>query len=321
MKRQATLRGASCLFVAVTALRHGEARQARATETVTPNIPGVVAGGTKVQLVKDGLEGTDGPIGLPDGRLIFWESGAKRINTIDRDGNISTFLDNVNGSNSLAFDAKGRLLSVQRLPAPAKIVVIFPTGSETVLADNFEGKAFGRPNDLVADSRGGVYFTDSGARGEQRNTTLPPAVYYISPEGRTIRIADGLLEPNGIQLSLDGRVLYVNESHSEYMVAFDVQPDGTARNRRNFARYETSGVNRAETDGLAVDSEGRIYSAGPVGIEVFSTRGEYLGTIPVSKRPQNLAFAGPGKRTLYIAGQGAIFKVQMLTQGPTGRAR
>ena len=217
---RAALFGVSCLFAGITASGLGEAQQAPATETVAPNIPGVVAGGAKVQLVKDGLQGTDGPIGLPDGRLVFWESGAKRIAAIDTNGNISTFLDGVNGSNSLAFDSTGRLISVQRSPAPAKIVVIDPRGSETTLVDNFGGKPFGRPNDLVADTKGGIYFTDSGARGDLRNTTLPPAVYYISPQGKVIRIAGDFLEPNGIQLSPDGRVLYINESHSEYMVAF-----------------------------------------------------------------------------------------------------
>jgi len=85
-----------------------------ATDTVAPDIPGVVRGGTKVQAIKDGLQATEGPITLPDGSVIFTETTANRITKIDKDGNVSTFLENTNGSNALAFDTKGRLITVQR---------------------------------------------------------------------------------------------------------------------------------------------------------------------------------------------------------------
>ena len=79
-----------------------------ATDTLAPNIPGVVAGGTKVQVIKEGFDGTEGPIAsCPDGSLIFTETTANRITRIDKDGKTSTFLENTNGSNGLAFDSKG----------------------------------------------------------------------------------------------------------------------------------------------------------------------------------------------------------------------
>ena len=68
------------------------------------------------------------------------------------------YLDNTNGSNALAFDSKGRLITVQRGPAHVQIGVVAPKGSEATLADNFEGN----PNDLVVTKNGGVYFTVPG---------------------------------------------------------------------------------------------------------------------------------------------------------------
>src|SRR5262245_33198202 len=121
---------------------------APATDTVAPDIPGVVKAGTKVQVIKDGFNGTEGPITLPDGSLIFTETTANRITKIDKDGKTSSFLENTNGSNGLAFDSKGRLISVQTTPGNTKIGVIYPKGSEAVLTDNFEGKQFGRPNEI-----------------------------------------------------------------------------------------------------------------------------------------------------------------------------
>src|SRR5262245_27674064 len=112
------LTGAFCL--------HGQqnpAQQGPPTDTVAPDIPGVVKGGTKIQVIKDGFQGTEGPIGLPDGSLIFTETNANRITKIDKDDKTSTFLENTNGSNGLAFDRKNRLISVQTTPGQTKIGV------------------------------------------------------------------------------------------------------------------------------------------------------------------------------------------------------
>jgi len=300
------------------------------TETVAPDIPGVVASGTKVEVIQSGFRGTEGPIGLADGSLIFTETQANRITKIDKDGSTSTFLENTNGSNGLAFDAKGRLISVQTTPGQTKIGVIHPKGSEATLADNFEGKPFGRPNDLVVDKKGGVYFTDPGpnpAAGQAPAAAppLPAAVYYVPPGGKATKIAGGIERPNGILLSPDEKVLYVNNTFGEHLLAFDVAADGSVTNRRNFAKYEkvtptTTGVTSG-ADGLAVDAEGRIYCAAAGGVQVFGGDGKHLGTIPVSVRAQNLAFAGADKKTLYIVGSGAAFKVRLLAEGYRDRAK
>jgi gluconolactonase len=50
-------------------------------------------------------------------------------------------------------------------------------------------------------------------------------------------------------------------------------------------------------------------------VQVFSPQGQHLGTIPTPRPPQNLAFAGRDKKTLYIVGRGVVSKVQMLAEG------
>ena len=74
-------------------------------------------------------------------------------------------------------------------------------------------------------------------------------------------------------------------------------------------------------DGLAVDKDGRVYNAGCNGIQVYSPQGRHLGTIPTARQIQNLAFAGADKKTLYLVGRGAAWKIQTLTQGYLGRAK
>ena len=123
------------------------------------------------------------------------------------------YLDKTNGSNALAFDSKGRLITVQRGPAHVQIGVVAPKGSEATLADNFEGN----PNDLVVTRNGGVLHgarADRGA-GQRPPSTVRTIVYYIAPgSGKAVKAADGITNPNGIQLSPDEKTLYVNNTRA-----------------------------------------------------------------------------------------------------------
>lgn len=306
------------------------AEQPPAVDTIAPEIPGVVAAGTPVEVIGEGFEGTEGPLGLPDLSLIFTETNANRITRIAADDSRSTYLENTNGSNALALDPEGRLVSVQTTPGQTQIGVIYPPGSEQVLTDNFEGLPYGRPNDLVIGTTGHLYFTEPGPNAAAGTTPppppLPPAVYHLPPGGEPERISDSVRRPNGIILSVDETTLFVNATQGASLIAFDVLPDGSVENQRDFAAYEgvtsnADGSLASGADGLAIDSEGRLYVATPIGVQVFDAEGTALGTIPVSRAPQNIAFAGPNKQTLYIVGRGAAWKVAMLSSGFAGRAK
>lgn len=303
----------------------GQARRdlAPPTEFAAPHIPGVVAANTRVDLVKGGFPRTEGPVGMPDGSLLF--TGSNSIVRIDASGSVSTYVEPSNAANALGFDSRGRLISVQRAPGNERLGILDPKGSGTTLADGFDGKPFSRLNDLVVSTRGGIYFTD--ARG----------IYYLPPDGRLILAATGIPNPNGVILSPDERILYANNKDGEYLLAFDVAEDGSLTNQRNFAKYESVRIpghkdpSLAEdngADGLAIDNDGRLYVATNLGVEVFSSTGAHLGVIPVVwggaldlRKPQNVAFAGPDRRSLYIVGAGAVFKVRTLARGIQSRAK
>lgn len=296
----------------------------QAADTVTPAIKDVVAGGTRIEFIKDGFKGTEGPIALPDGSVAFTETQANRITRIAEDGTTSSFLENSNGSNGLAFNTKGELITVQnRNP---RVGIVYPAGHEKVFVEQYEGKPFQRPNDLVADKRGGVYFTDIGvAPKPEAPEPARPAVYYITADGKLQRVVNDIERPNGVQLSPDEKVLYVANTAGEYIFAYDIADDGSLGARRNFAKLE--GLRKTETgtssgaDGLAVDEKGRLYVASNEGIQIFSSSGESLGIIPLPHKPQNLAFAGKDKKTLYVVGRGAAYRIATLTPGFGGRAK
>jgi gluconolactonase len=273
-----------------------------ATETVAPGIPGVVAAGTKVKIVKDGLRSSEGPILMPDGSTLFTEPGASRIHKIDKNGTISVFLENTNRANGLALDSKGRLIAT----TADSIEVMHPT--RQVIA-----KMPSRPNDLVVAKNGGIYFTLPSDK--------PSAVYYIAPGATQPTKVGEAASAHGIQLSPDEKTLYSADSSGEYLIAFDVQGDGKLTNRRNFGKYQGLPKPASHADGIAVDSEGRVYVGIETGVQVFSPKGDALGVIPTSQRPQNLAFAGPDKKTLYLTGGSAMFSVDMIAKGYAGRPK
>src|SRR6478735_8967785 len=98
-----------------SAINLAHAAEDSAAPPVTPAIPGIVAGGIELRPIKEGFTGTEGPIGLPDGSVIFTETQANRITKINADGSTANFITNSNGANGLGFSANGDLYAAQTL--------------------------------------------------------------------------------------------------------------------------------------------------------------------------------------------------------------
>ena len=292
--------------------------------TVTPAIDGVVAQGTQIEFIKDNFEGTEGPTSLPDGGFIFTETRANRVTRIAEDNTTSTYFDNSNGTNGIAFTKKGEIVSVQNLKP--QVGVVYPKANAKIWADNYQGKPFQRPNDLVIDKSGGVYFTDIGVlpKGEVTEPARP-AVYYVKADGKITQLITDVERPNGLQLSRDEKTLYLANTAGEYVFSYPVSGEGKLGARKEFAKL--AGYEKGETgfssgaDGLAIDNEGRLYVASNKGVEVFDEKGKALGIIPIPQKPQNLAFAGKDKKTLYVVGRGAAYKIATLASGFKGRIK
>ena len=301
-----------CALLSASAYAQAPARQGGgrsntppppATETTAHAIPGVVAEGTKVTIVKDGLRSSEGPITMPDGSVLFTEPGASVVHKIDKDGKLSVYAEDTNRANGLALDSKGRLIAT----TADSIAVLSPTKS--VIA-----KMPSRPNDLVIDKKDRIWFTMPSDK--------PSKVYMVPASGGQPTPMGEAASAHGIVLSPDEKVLYSADSSGEYLIAFDITADGKLTNKRNFGKYDgLNGAKESHADGVAVDSEGRVYVGIAPGVAVFDKSGKSLGVIPTSQRPQNLAFGGPNKQTLYIATPSCLFSLKTLAKGYTGRAR
>jgi gluconolactonase len=114
------------------------------------------------------------------------------------------------------------------------------------------------------------------------------------------------------------------------LVAFDVQPDGSLTNQRDFGKLKAGGFG----DGSAIDGKGRIYVTTAPGVQVIAPDGKYLGLIPTPRPVISVAFSGPNKKTLYVLAQGVkdaqgkevdnaaqVYSIPMIAQGFKKRAK
>lgn len=278
-------------------------------------LSGVIAPDAKVQLVQEGFAFTEGPLGTPDGGLLLTDlREAQRIYRMDAQGKISVYREKTNTTNGLAYLPNGDLIGAEA--TGRRISRIGADGKAVELTRGDGARPLMAPNDLFADAKGGIYFTDPGPR------PIPDGrvhyVYYLPPGAtRALMVDDRMKRPNGLTLTLDGRTLIVADTVWLDLIAFDVQRDGTLRNRRPFARLRDIPDGKdSGGDGLAIDHEGRLYVTSLTGVQVFARDGQYLGTIPVPRQPTNVAFAGPRKSVLYITAREGLYRIPTLTQGP-----
>jgi gluconolactonase len=279
----------------------------------SPGIPGVIAPGVEPELVQEGFVFTEGPVGTPDGGLYFTDIRPNKVYLLDASGKIALIREQSNGSNGLAVTKDGDLFAAegggQRISKRGR------DGTITPVVEGTDRGPFLSPNDLILDAKGGIYITDPGPRPVVAGR--PTSVSYLAPGAKQAIVIDGeVARPNGLTLTRDAKTLIVDDTIGNVVFAYDVQADGSVKNKRAFAQLrDIPDGKESGADGLALDNEGRIYITTLTGVQVFDAKGAYLGTIKVARQPANAAFAGPDKRVLYITAREGLYRVKLLSQG------
>jgi gluconolactonase len=277
-------------------------------------IAGVVAAGAEPHLVQEGFVFTEGPVGTLEGGLYFSDIRPNRIYRLEPNGKIDLVREQTNGANGLAVTREGDLLAAEG--DGKRISKRSRDGTLTTVTEGIAGKPFLAPNDLILDAKGGIYITDPGPR-----PVVPGRIAYVYylPAGakEPIVIDDQIARPNGLTLTRDGRTLIVDDTLGPTVYAYDVQPDGSVKNKRVFAQLRDIPEGKESgADGMALDREDRVYITTVAGVQVFDAAGKYLDTIKVPRQPANAGFSGPDKRVLYITAREGLYRLDMLAQGP-----
>ena len=343
------LRWAASLTLGIVALTAGVASGQSAAFGVIdrkdPRFDKLIPKDAKLEKLAEGFEWSEGPVWVRDGGyLLFSDIPRNSVMKWKQGEGATLFLKPAGytgvtpyggepGSNGLALDSKGRLISCEH--GDRRVSRMETNGGKRTLVDSFQGKRLNSPNDLVFHSSGDLYFTDP-PYGLPQNVDDPrkeldfQGVYrlsgsHASPEGNRDAQADfeltlltkEMTRPNGIAFSPDEKTLYVANSDPKRAVwmAFDVKSDGTLGKGRVFFDA-TSWVDKKKglPDGLKVDKQGNLFATGPGGVHVFAPNGTHLGSIDTGEATANCGFGEDGT-VLYITADMYLCRIRTSTKG------
>jgi gluconolactonase len=199
-----------------------------------------------IELVADGLGFPEGPIALADGSIVVTEIEAGVLTRVSPAGKKTTLAKTGGGPNGAAIGPDGAIwvtnnggsfhfmkVNGLNIPGPTPpthkggcIQRVEPaTGKVEVVYDKFDNRRLIGPNDLVFDAHGGFWFTDHGC-GTPEGRKFG-ALYYALADGSKIVCArEHLISPNGVGLSPDGKVVYVADTQTGRLWAYDVVAPG-----------------------------------------------------------------------------------------------
>jgi gluconolactonase len=288
-------------------------------------IPAVIDFNVSMRVIAEGLLFPEGPVPLADGSVLFVELARGTLSRANGSGRVEVVADlggSPNGAalgpNGLVYVCnnggvkfvahEGKLRPVGYLPEPAWIdVVDLSTGHHERLYDRCGEHTLRACNDLVFDAEGGFYFTDSGKTSS--TAVEHGGLYYALADGSSIRrIAAPLSGPNGVGLSPDGRTVYVSETTTARLWAWDVIGPGELRKLRqddvpHGGRFIIGSANFQRFDSLAVTASGKILVATLTngGISEIWPDGAMMRHHPLPDTlVTNIAFGGEDLRTAYV---------------------
>lgn len=212
------------------------------------------------------------------------------VATVDMDGKIELFVTLPEGSNANAirFNSKGDMLLAD-WPMHNILKVDMVTREVSVFAHD---STFSQPNDIAINSKDQLFASDPNWKeGTGR-------IWRIDPDGKVNLLLDSLGTTNGICLSPDEKILYVNESRQRNVWAFDVDDAGNLSNQRKFAEFPDFGF-----DGMKCDRDGNLYITrhGKGTIAILSADGQLIREVRMKgKSTSNITFGGPDGKTCFV---------------------
>jgi gluconolactonase len=275
-----------------------------------------------VRDVATGLRFPEGPIAMPDGSVVLVEIHRGTLSRATGDGAVEVIAELGGGPNGAAVGPDGAVyvcnnggflwteLGEMLIPMELETMSSEPpnfeggwiervdltTGDATTLYRGCQEQRFCSPNDIVFDTDGGFWFTDLG---KSRPRALDRGgLYYARPDGSSVtEVAFPLLGPNGVGLSPAGDRVYVAESYTGRLWAWDLDGPGRARDRRGACVLATTG----HFDSLAVEADGTVVVAAiGDGLCCYYPDGTHDYVPMPDPFTTNVCFGGPDRRTAYV---------------------
>jgi gluconolactonase len=280
----------------------------------------------EIREIASGLEFPEGPVAMPDGSVVLVEIHRGTLSRVTPEGKVEVVAELGGGPNGAAVGPDGAvyvcndggfiwstfgdylipldLTTGANEPPDFKggwiEKVALDTGQVTRLYSECDGHVFRSPNDIVFDSTGGFWFTDLG---KMRPRELDRGgLYYAQPDGSSVvEAAFGLMGPNGVGLSPDGNTVYVAESFTGHLVAWDLDGPGQLRKGAMGHGGRVVAATKGHFDSLAVEEDGNIVVAAlPEGLCVITPEGAFDYVAFPDPMTTNVCFGGPDRRTAFV---------------------
>ncbi len=258
------------------------------------------------QLVSEGYRFTEGPAVNSKGEIFFTDGPNSKIYKIGLDSKVSEFAKDSNRASGQAFGPDGRLYAVT---SGEKIVAydVEKQGSPpAVIAEGVRG------NDIVVARNGNIYVTEPNVPAEGRSN-----VWLIKPNGEKKVVDTGLVYANGVTLSPDQTLLYVDDYRSHWVYSYQLQPDGSLQFKQQYYWLHVADTaDFSQADGMRVDRDGRLYVTTRMGIQVCDQAGRVNAIIPTPNgRVSNLSFGGENGDTLFATCADKVYKRKLKVKG------
>jgi gluconolactonase len=302
------------------------------------------------RLFASGLRFPEGPVAMADGSVLVVEVRGGTLSRCAHDGTVSV-IANVNpaghgGANGAAVGPDGAVYITNNggfywserggfaIPTNFDTGSNLPpdyeggwinrvdcdTGESQVLYRDCDGHRFTGPNDIVFDSHGGFWFTDLGKSHER--TIDKGGVYYARPDGSKVeRKVWPMWTPNGVGLSPDESTLYVAESMTGRLWAFDLTSPGVIAPAERGHGGRCLANTLGHFDSLAVEADGTIVVAAiSDGLCVVAADGSDVHYVSMpDPMTTNVCFGGPDMRTAFVtlSGAGQLLEVDWPRAGLT----
>lgn len=263
-----------------------------------------------VKLVSSDFSFTEGCSVDKNGNVFFTDQPNDKIWKYSTDGKLSLFLDKTGRANGTYFDKKGNLITCA--DEYGQLWSISPSGKVKIILKDLDGKQLNGPNDIWISPNGDMYFTDPYYQRDYWKRTSPDLksddVYFLAKGSKKVKVAaDGIVKPNGIVGTPDGKFLYVSDINAGKTYKYTIEKNGELTGKQLI-------INKG-SDGMTLDEKGNVYLTLGPGVYIYNPEGKMIAELKVPDGPSNVCFGGKDRNILFITAHKTIHTLKMKVKG------
>ena len=298
-----------CLLILISYSVNAQTNFIGEIEKLSPDLDKYLDQSSRIEILAKGFEWSEGPVwvdainsvlfsDVPENKIYKWNENEGLSVYIEPSGYSGKVPSSKrDGSNGLILNSKNELLVCMHGNREIAKLTKWGSGEFETIVNKFQGKRFNSPNDMVFTKNGDLIFTDPPYGLKNKNSDKLKelkinGIYKLTSDGEVSLLVDNLTYPNGVALSTDDKIMYVNVSDSSNprIMAYNIDKETITNERVFFDGRKLAENNVGLFDGIKVHPDGTIFSTGPGGVLIINKHGTHLGTVKTVERTANCTF-------------------------------